>query len=331
MKSRFSFLSIFIIGLFLLNLFIGSVRIPAGEIIDILLHGDSGKGPESFIILGSRLPQAVTALTAGGALAIAGLLLQTAFRNPLAGPSILGISSGAGLGVAIVMLFLGGSISFGGMTAGGYAAILIGALAGSLGITGILLLLSMRLKSDLMLLIAGIMTGYLTSSIVTLLNYFSTAEGVQSFTIWGMGSFGAVSKEELPIFCSAAGVGIILAILLMKPLNIILLGENYARNLGVNTGRVRNLLLIATGVLTSAVTAFCGPVGFIGLAVPHIGRLIFRSSDHRILIPGSLLCGAATGLLCNLLCNLPGGMVLPLNAVTPVVGVPVILWVIMRR
>ena len=327
------FLILILLGavLFLLNLFTGSVSIPAGNVIDILFHGDINNGPMDFIILGSRLPQALTALLAGSALTVAGLLLQTAFRNPLAGPSILGITSGAGLGVALVMLLLGGTISFAGFSAGGYVAVLIGALAGSLAVMALLLLFSVWLKSDLMLLIAGIMTGYLTSSVVTLLNYLSSAEGIQSFTMWGMGSFGSVSRDQLPVFSIAIGIGLLLSILLVKPLNIILLGENYARNLGISMQWVRNMLLVATGVLTSVVTAFCGPIGFIGLAVPHISRMIFRTSDHRVMIPGCILAGAVTGLLCNLLCILPRDMILPLNGVTPLIGVPVILYVIFKK
>ena len=327
------FLILILLGavLFLLNLFTGSVSIPAGDVIDILFHGDINNGPMDFIILGSRLPQALTALLAGSALTVAGLLLQTAFRNPLAGPSILGITSGAGLGVALVMLLLEGTISFAGFSAGGYVAVLIGALAGSLAVMALLLLFSVWLKSDLMLLIAGIMTGYLTSSVVTLLNYLSSAEGIQSFKMWGMGSFGSVSRDQLPVFSIAIGIGLLLSILLVKPLNIILLGENYARNLGISMQWVRNMLLVATGVLTSVVTAFCGPIGFIGLAVPHISRMIFRTSDHCIMIPGCILAGAVTGLLCNLLCILPRDMILPLNGVTPLIGVPVILYVIFKK
>lgn len=328
---RFLLLILLGCGLFLLNLFVGSVKIPAADVLDILFHGDMGNGPMDFIVLGSRLPQAVTALLAGAALTVSGLLLQTAFRNPLAGPSILGITSGAGLGVALVMLFLGGTVSFAGFSAGGYVAVLIGALLGSLAVMALLLLFSVWLKSDLMLLIAGIMTGYLTSSVVTLLNYLSSAEGIQSFTMWGMGSFGSVSREQLPLFSIAIGIGLLLSILLVKPLNIILLGENYARNLGISMQWVRNMLLVATGILTSVVTAFCGPIGFIGLAVPHIARMIFRTSDHRVMIPGSILTGAVTGLLCNLLCIMPENIILPLNGVTPLIGVPVILYVIFRK
>lgn len=328
---KFFWLTISVVLLFFFNIFTGSVSIPVEEILKVLFNGSVDEGPVSYIILGSRLPQAFTALLAGAALTVSGLLLQTAFRNPLAGPSILGITSGAGLGVALVMLFFGGTVSFAGFTAGGYMAVLAGALIGSLAIMALLLLFSVWLKSDLMLLIAGIMTGYLTSSVVTLLNYMSSAEGIQSFTIWGMGTFGSVSRSQLPVFAITVLIGLLISILLVKPLNIILLGENYARNLGISMQRVRNMLLIATGLLTSVVTAFCGPIGFIGLAVPHIARMIFRTSDHRIIIPGCILTGGATGLLCNLLCVIPRDIILPLNGVTPLIGVPVILYVIFRK
>lgn len=317
--------------LFVLNLYIGSVDIPASMVTDILFDGADPDGPLRFIIIGSRLPQAVTALLAGAALTVAGLMLQTAFRNPLAGPSILGITSGASLGVAFVILFLGGSVTAAGYSFGGYMAILIGAFVGSLAIMGLLLLFSVWLKNDLMLLITGILVGYLTSSVITLLNYLSTAEGVQGYAMWGMGNFNGVSLSQLPLFSIVICSGLLISILLAKPLNVVLLGENYAHNLGVNMMWVRNVLLIATGLLTSVVTAFCGPVSFIGLAVPHIVRMIFRVADHRVILPACILTGGGIGLLCNLLCILPADIMLPLNGVTPLIGVPVILYVIFKR
>lgn len=298
--------------------------------MEILFGSSDPEDPLTFIVLGSRLPQAVTAILAGAALTVSGLMLQTAFRNPLAGPSILGITSGSSLGVALVLLLLGGSVSAAGYSWGGYMAILIGSFTGSLLIMGLLLLLSSWLRNDLMLLISGLMVGYLTSSVITLLNYLSTAEGIQSYTIWGMGNFNGVAAAQLPFFSAAIAVGLLFSILLVKPLNIVLLGDNYARNLGLNMQKVRNMLLIATGVLTSVVTAFCGPVSFIGLAVPHIVRMIFLTSDHRVIVPGCILTGGVTGLLCNLLCILPGDIVLPLNGVTPLIGVPVIMYVIFK-
>lgn len=317
--------------LFILNLLFGSVHIPYDQVFAILCGNGEAGDPSSFIVLQSRLPEAITATLAGAALTVAGLLLQTAFRNPLAGPSILGITSGASLGVALVMLLFGGTLSAAGFTWGGYAAVITGAFLGSILIMGILLLLSMTLKNNLMLLIAGIMVGYLASSVITLLNYMSTAEGIQGYTMWGMGTFSNVANADIPVFSISIIIGLLLSVLLVKPLNVILLGDNYARNLGVSMMTVRNLLLVATGILTSIVTAYCGPVSFIGLAVPHIARMIFHTSDHRIIIPGCMLAGAIVGLLCNLISVIPENIMLPLNAVTPLIGVPVILYVIIKK
>lgn len=330
MAKRFVILGLITLLLFVLNIFVGSVSIPAESVLSFLL-GEGEAGPERFIVLESRLPQALTAMLAGAALTVSGLLLQTAFRNPLAGPSILGITSGGSLGVAMVMLFMGGSISAGAFSIGGSVAILLGAFLGCVAVMGILLLFSMWLRNELMLLITGIMVGYLASSVITLLNYISSAEGIQGFTMWGMGTFSGVGLNRIPLFSAVVLIGLILALLMAKPLNVILLGENYARNLGVSMYRVRNLLLLATGILTSVVTAYCGPVGFIGLAVPHIVRMIFRTADHRVRIPACIVTGAAIGLLCNLMCVVYPNIVLPLNGVTPIIGVPVVLYVILKE
>lgn len=320
-----------LIALFLLNLFVGSVDIPFSEIVAILSGKGDAESPAHFIVVGSRVPQAVTALLAGASLALSGLLLQTAFRNPLAGPSVLGINSGASLGVAVVVLFLGNTVSAGGYSFGGYMAVLTGAFIGSAVIMGMLLLFSALLKNDLMLLINGIMVGYLASSVIMLLNYMSTAEGVHGYVMWGMGNFNGVSIKQLPAFVLLSLSGLLLSVMLIKPLNILQLGDNYARNLGLNLNKIRNLLLIATGVLTSVVTAFCGPISFIGLAVPHIARMVFRTDDQRQLLPGCILCGGVVGLLCNLICVIPDNIILPLNGVTPLIGVPVILYVILKN
>lgn len=328
MKFALTFIAVAV--LFLANLFIGSVNLPVADVAAILLGNGEGNTAE-FIVLGSRLPMAVTAMLAGAGLAASGLMLQTAFRNPLAGPSILGISSGASLGVALVMLLLGGTISAAGFTVGGYTAVVVGAFLGSMLIMGLLLAISTLLKNDLMLLIAGIMIGYLVSSVIMLLNYASSAEGVQSYVMWGMSTFNGVSLSRLPVFATLVGSGLAIALLLVKPLNLLLLGDGYARNLGVNLQRVRNLLLLATGLLTAAITAFCGPVSFLGLAVPHIARLLFRSDNHRVLMPATLLVGGGVALACNLLCVLPSASVLPVNAVTPVIGAPVVIWILLRR
>lgn len=283
-----------------------------------------------FIVIENRLPQAITALLAGSGLAVTGLLMQTSFRNPLAGPSVLGISSGASLGVAIVSLLFGGTLSWGALSWTGNAAIILGALIGSLVVMGVLLLLSARLKNDLMLLIVGMLIGYLTSSVVSLLSSLATAGSLQGFIFWGMGTFSNVSLSKIPVFSVLTLTGLIMSWLLAKPLNILLLGDNYARNLGLNLNRVRNILLISTGLLTAIITAYCGPIAFIGLAMPHVARLIFRTDNHWILIPASMLCGAGVCLGCNLLSVIPN-TIIPINALTPIVGVPVILYVILHR
>ena len=340
MKSRIAFLFFLVLVLFVLNIFIGSVHIDAAEVVKVLIGSLSrlsvfGRvvedGPTAYIVLGSRLPAAVTAALAGAGLATSGLLLQTAFHNPLAGPSILGISSGANLGVAIVMLALGGSITAGMYQWTGYLAVVGAAFAGSLLIMGLLLLFSSLLKNNLMLLITGIMMGYITSSVISLLNFLASVDNIQSFLIWGMGNFNSVSLQQLPIFSSLTILGLILALLLIKPLNAILLGENYATNLGVNILRTRNLLLLATGLLTAVITAYCGPIAFLGLATPHVAFLLLGTSNHRQLLPATMLMGAVLALLCNLLCTLPSVTVIPLNAVTPILGAPVILYIIMKR
>jgi len=319
--------------LFVLNLFEGSIRIPAADVLDILLGRGEGLKPSwQYIILESRLPQAITAVLCGGALAVSGLLLQTAFRNPLADPSIFGISSGAGLGVALVMLFLGGSLSVGSLQLSGFVAVIIAAFVGAMTVTAIIFFFSTLVRHNVMLLIIGIMIGYLSSSAITLLNFFATDEGVKSYMVWGMGSFGGVTMGNMPFFSSVTLAGLLGAVLLIKPLNALMLGDRYAENLGVNIRRVRNWLLVVTGLLTAITTAFCGPVAFIGLAVPHIARMLFRTDNHRLLLPATILCGSAIALLCNFICHLPGESgIIPLGAVTPMMGAPVIIYVIVKR
>lgn len=312
---------------FAANIFLGSVSVPVSSVFDILFGDGSGNVAWDAIVLQTRVPQAVTALLAGMALSIAGLLLQTLFNNPLAGPEVLGINSGAGLGVAVVMLLLQGAAGL-----GGYTALLAGAFAGASIVIVLVLLLSRMLQNNIFLLIAGLAVGYLASSVISLLNYFSTAEGVHSFLIWGMGGFGGVSPELLPLYSAVLVAAMIGALMLVKPLNLLLLGDMYARNLGVNTRQVRTLLLFIVGVLTAAVTAFCGPVAFIGLAVPHLARLAISTADHRVLLPVTMLLGACVTLLCNLVCQLPGeNGLLPLAAITPFVGAPVIIYVVLKE
>lgn len=316
----------------MLNLLVGSVHIPADEVVR-LLTGHSGSNLSwQFIVLQSRLPQALTALFSGGALAVSGLMLQTAFRNPLAGPDVFGINSGAGLGVALVMLAMGGSLTAGNITFTGFMAVLLAAFAGAMLVTAVIFAFSSMMRNNVMLLIVGLMIGYLTNSAISLLNFFATEEGVRSYMIWGMGNFSSVSMAQIPLFASVTLIGLIATILLVKPLNAMLLGTQYAENLGFNIKRLRNILLIITGLLTAVVTAFCGPVAFIGLAVPHMARLLLRTDNHRLLLPGTILCGMVVALLCNLICSLPGRAgIIPLNAVTPLIGAPVIIYVIVRR
>lgn len=318
--------------LFALNLLLGSVSIPAGDVVSILLGDETAKASWQFIILESRLPQAITATLCGAALAVSGLMLQTAFRNPLAGPSVFGVNSGAGLGVALVMLFLGGGLSVGSVSITGFAAILLAAFVGAMTVMTIIFFFSTLVRNSVMLLIIGIMIGYISNSAISLLNFFATDEGVKSYMVWGMGSFGGVSMTNMPVFAIVTLAGLIGALLLIKPLNALMLGDRYAENLGVNIMRVRNWLLIVTGLLTAITTAFCGPVAFIGLAVPHIARLLLTTDNHRQLLPATLLCGSVVALVCNLICYLPGESgVIPLNAVTPLIGAPVIIYVIARK
>lgn len=319
------------IALLVANVFFGAIHIPASDIWSILTGKGCTNEAIEYIVLGSRIPQGITALLAGAGLASAGLMLQTVFRNPLAGPSVLGITSGASLGVALVILLFGGMISIGSENVGGSLALTAGALAGSLSVMGVLIALSARVGGNLTLLIAGMMTGYLASSVVTLLSSVSTAQGLHSYVMWGMGTFSGVTSDRLPWFSALTVAGLLMAIFLAKPLNLLLLGDNYAINLGVNIQRVRHMLLAATGLLSAVVTACCGPIGFIGLAMPHIARLIFRTDDHLILMPATMLCGAALALACNLVSVLPEGNIIPINAITPLAGVPVVLYVIIKK
>lgn len=325
-------IAVSILLLFGLNLTTGSVQIPFTDVMDILCGRFAGKESWQYIILENRLPQALTALLCGASLSVCGLMLQTAFRNPLAGPDVFGISSGAGLGVALVMLLLGGTVSTSLFTVSGFLAILTATFLGAITVTALILFLSTLVRNSVLLLIVGIMVGYVSSSAVSLLNFFASEEGVKSYMVWGMGNFGGVSMSHIPLFSLLCLVGITAALLLVKPLNILLLGPQYAESLGISTRRLRNLLLLIVGLLTAITTAFCGPISFIGLAIPHIARLLFRTDNHQVLLPGTVLTGAAIALLCNFICFLPGEMgIIPLNAVTPLIGAPVIIYVIIQR
>ena len=330
---RFTILMMLLIAvLFAINLVVGAVDIPLKEVANILMGGKSEHASWEFIVIQSRLPQGITAMLCGASLAVSGLMLQTAFRNPLADPGIFGINSGASLGVALVMLLMGGSISAGAFSLTGFVATLAAAFVGAMLVMALILMFATMVRNNVMLLIIGIMIGYIATSAISLLNFFATEEGVQSYMVWGLGNFGGVSMEQMPAFVIICLGGLVAALLLIKPLNALLLGERYAENLGINTQRVRNWLLVVTGLLTAITTAFCGPVAFIGLAVPHIARMLLGTENHRSLMPATILTGAAIALICNIICVLPGDRgIIPLNAVTPVIGAPVIIYVILKQ
>ena len=330
---RFTILmTLLIVILFAINLVVGAVDIPVKEVVNILMGGKSDRPSWEYIVLQSRLPQGITAMLCGASLAVSGLMLQTAFRNPLADPGIFGINSGASLGVALVMLLLGGSITARTFSLPGFLATLAAAFVGAMLVMALILVFATMVRNSVMLLIIGIMIGYIATSAISLLNFFATEEGVQSYMVWGLGNFGGVSMEQMPAFVIICMGGIAAALLLIKPLNALLLGERYAENLGINTQRVRNWLLVVTGILTAITTAFCGPIAFIGLAVPHIARMLLGTENHRSLMPATLLTGAAIALICNIICVLPGNRgIIPLNAVTPVIGAPVIIYVILKQ
>ncbi len=322
-----------ILILFFGNLFYGAVHIPAGDIADILLGKEVERTAWSNIILQSRLPQALTALLTGCALAVCGLVLQTLFQNPLSGPSILGISDGANLGVAMVMLYFGGNIGNSSLfSVASSLSAMAGAFIGALSVLTIILYLSARIKNNMMILIIGIMIGYLASSGIAVLNFLSNADGIRSYVMWGMGNFSGVSMQQMPFYATVICCGIICSTLLIKPLNTLLLGEQYAGNLGLNITKVRISILLTSGLLIATTTAFCGPISFIGLAVPHMAKLVFKTANHKTLIPATILFGGVIALLCNILTILPAGKtILPINAVTPLLGAPVILYVILKK
>lgn len=325
MRRRIYFvvMAVALVLLFLGNLVYGTVHIPLKSVLQILLGSFEGRQTWYHIVMDSRLPQAVTALLAGASLAVSGLLLQTLFKNPLAGPSILGISDGANLGVALAMIYF---------SVNSYVTTIQAAFAGAAVILAIIIWFSHKVHNNVMLLIIGIMVGYLASSVISILNFHASADKVRQFVMWGMGDFSAVSVQKLPWFASFAVVGLAASVLLIKPLNALLLGEAYAANLGVKVRRARVMVLLCTGLLTATATAFCGPVSFIGLAVPHVARLLLGTSDHRPLLPMTILSGACIALLCNMLTVVPGSSsVLPLNAVTPIIGAPIIIYVIVNR
>jgi len=315
------------------NLLIGSVAIPVGEVCRILV-GDASNEIWRNIIINSRLPQTLTAIAAGAGLAVSGLEMQTVFRNPLAGPSVLGISNGAALGVAFIVL-LSGHIGGTALSQLGYlgeAAMNVAAIAGALAVMLLIVWVAQRVSGNVTLLIIGVMIGYMANAVIGVLKFLSPEEDVKAFVVWGLGSFARVSGDEMLLFVALMAVLLPLSFLLVKPMNLLLLGERYAANLGLNVRRARMLIIVSSGVLVAIVTAYCGPIMFIGLAVPHLARAICRTSDHRLLLPATALSGALLALVCNVIARMPGFEgALPVNSVTALVGAPVIAMVIFRR
>lgn len=327
-------LGISIVGFFILNLLLGSVSIPVDNIIDILLGRDNDNLIWRNIILKSRLPQSLTAMMAGAGLAVSGLLMQTVFRNPLAGPSVLGISSGASLGVACVVLLSGsiGGVALSKLGVIGEVTITLSAIIGSLLIMALIAFVAQKVRGNVTLLIMGVMIGYIANAIIGALKFFSAEEDIRAYVIWGLGSFSRVSGGQTSVFILLMLLLLPLSFFLIKSLNLLLLGDSYAQNLGLNIKRARLLVIGCSGVLVAVVTAYCGPIVFLGLAVPHICRGLFHTSNHTVILPASLLGGASLALLCNLIARMPGFEgALPVNSVTALVGAPVVMWVLFKR
>ena len=329
-----SLLGLSIIGVIILNLFLGSVQIPIYDIIGILFGKEADNVIWTNIIIKSRLPQSLTAMMAGAGLAVSGLLMQTVFRNPLAGPSVLGISSGASLGVACVVLLSGsiGGVALSKLGVIGEVTITMSAIVGSLLIMALIAFVAQKVRGNVTLLIMGVMIGYIANAIIGVLKFFSAEEDIRAYVIWGLGSFSRVSGGQTSVFIILMLVLLPVSFFLIKTLNLLLLGDSYAKNLGLNIKRARLLVIGCSGVLVAVVTAYCGPVVFLGLAVPHICRGLFHTSNHAVILPASLLGGASLALLCNLIARMPGFEgALPVNSVTALVGAPVVMWVLFNK
>ena len=328
-------LSIAVLIFFVIDLALGSVKIPLKEVISILLYGETENAAWLKIIEFIRLPKGFTAILAGASLSVAGLQMQTLFRNPLAGPSVLGITAGASFGVAVVMLASGAATNAFAIKQLGINGSWLIVIASSLGSAFVLLIIlsiSMRVKDNIVLLIVGIMVGNITISLISVWQYFSAPEQIQDYLIWTFGSLNGVIEDQLMLLAIVVSLGFLFSLGASKSLNMMLLGENYAKSMGLNITRVRLSVILATSLLAGSVTGFCGPIGFIGIAVPHITRSILNTSDHRFLTPCTALVGAILMLICDIIAQLPGSQVtLPINAVTAFVGSPVVIWVIMKN
>lgn len=331
-RISFVLLGMALVIALLLNIGSGSVNIPFGDVISILFGGNSKIESWTYIVQEFRVPKALTSILVGGGLSLSGLLMQTLFRNPLAGPFVLGISSGASLGAALLLM---GTSLLTGLTSFSFLGDVSLALAASLGsflVLLVVMIVAQRVKDTMALLIIGLMFGSITSAIVSVLAYFSSAEQLQRFIFWSFGSVGNLSFNQISLLAILVLLGIILSIFSIKSLNALLLGENYAQSLGVSLKKSRLTLIIATGILAGAITAFAGPIAFVGLAVPHLTRQIFDTMEHKILIPAVLLYGAILMLLCDTIAQMPNSAsVLPINAITSLVGAPVVIWLLVRK
>ncbi len=331
-RNTFVILGILLVVIGIINISLGSVYIPLKQIILALFDGTVEKESWKTIVLNYRLPKAITAVIVGSGLSISGLLMQTLFRNPLAGPFVLGISSGASLGVAILILggaFLGTAISSYAFSNWGQA---IAASMGAFLVLSAVMLAAIKVRNTMSILIIGLMFGSLTSAVISVLAYFSTANQLQQYLFWSFGSLGNLSWTEISLLLFSFLIGISMVIFIIKPLNSLLLGENYAQSMGVNVKKTRHLILIATSLLTGVITAFSGPIAFIGLAVPHLTKLLFSTSNHKILIPAVGICGGIIMLICDGISQLPSSeFTLPINAITSLFGAPIIIWLLVRK
>jgi len=323
-------LSLILIVLFILDIFLGSVSISPSDVISAIFNGSDDN--LSTIILRFRLPKAITALVVGIALSISGLQMQTVFRNPLAGPYVLGISSGASLGVAFVILGLSSDLVAGGIGGLGNWILVAAAWAGAGTVMVIIMVISSRVKDIMTVLILGIMISSGISAIVTIMQYFSNETLLKAYVIWTMGSLGNLTSDQMSVLVISTSGGLVLSLASSKMLNALLLGENYASSIGLNIKLARSVIFAGTSILAGSVTAFCGPIGFIGIAVPHLARIIFRRSDHKILLPGTILLGGSVMLASDIISQLPGSeMILPVNAVTSLIGIPIVIWVVLSN
>ncbi len=331
-RNTFILLIFTLLVIFIVNISLGSVFIPLKQIFLSLFDGQVEKVSWRSIVLNYRLPKAITAIIVGSGLSISGLLMQTLFRNPLAGPFVLGISSGASLGVAILILgasFLGANITAYAFTNWGQA---IAASVGAFLVLSAVMLAAVKVRNTMSILIIGLMFGSLTASVISVLAYFSSANQLQQYLFWSFGSLGNLSWKEISALLVTFSIGISLVIFIIKPLNSLLLGENYAKSMGVNVKRTRNLTLISTSLLTGVITAFSGPIAFIGLAVPHLTKLLFSTSNHKILLPAVAISGAIIMLICDSIAQLPNSeYTLPINAITSLFGAPIIIWLLVRK